>query len=108
MGPILVDSDTPLSLGGLPEPKVRKNLFAAGPISPIVDRLDAKNRRLGPPTPDPHGPLDRACEAVALIQQALSGTSQSPTMVESSPTPMSQSRLFPSLVEESPFVGSVP
>ena len=42
MGPIVVDSGTPLlSLGGLPEPQVRKNLFAAGPISPIVDQLDA-------------------------------------------------------------------
>ena len=44
MGPIVVDSGTPPSLGGLPEPQVRKNLFAAGPISPIVDQLDAENR----------------------------------------------------------------
>ena len=29
MGPIVVDSGTPLSLGGLPEPQVRRNLFAA-------------------------------------------------------------------------------
>ena len=29
MGPIVVDSGTPPSLGGLPEPQVRKNLFAA-------------------------------------------------------------------------------
>ena len=34
MGPILVDSGTPLSLGGLLEPQGRQNLFAAGPISP--------------------------------------------------------------------------
>ena len=38
MGPIVVDSDAPPSLGGLPEPQVSKNLFAAGPISPIVAR----------------------------------------------------------------------
>ena len=48
MGPIVVDSDTPPSRGGLPEPQVRKNLFAAGPISPIVDQLDAESL-----TPDP-------------------------------------------------------
>ena len=41
MGPIVVDSGTPSSLGGMPEPPVRKNLFAAEPISPIVDQLDA-------------------------------------------------------------------
>ena len=44
MGPIVVDSGTPPSLGGLPEPQVRKNLFAAGPISPIIDQLDAIKR----------------------------------------------------------------
>ena len=89
LGPIMVDSDTPPSLGELPEPKVRKSLFVAGPISPIVDQLDAENRRVSPPTPDPHGHLGPAREAVALIRQALSGTRQKPTMVESSPTPMS-------------------
>ena len=45
-GPIVVDSGTPLWLKGLPEPQVRKHLFAAGPISPIVDQLDAENRRV--------------------------------------------------------------
>ena len=44
IGPIVVDSGTPPSLGGLPEPQVSKHLFAAGPISPIVDQLDAENR----------------------------------------------------------------
>ena len=44
MGRIVVDSGTPPLLGGLPEPQVRKNLFAAGPISPIVDQPDAENR----------------------------------------------------------------
>ena len=82
MGPIVVDSGTPPSLGGLPEPQVRKNLFAAGPISPIVDQLDAENRRVLALTPDPHGHLGPAREAVALIQQALSGTRQNPTVVE--------------------------
>ena len=53
MGPIVVDSGTPLSLGGLPEPQVRKNLFAAGPINPIVDQLDAENRRVLALTPIP-------------------------------------------------------
>ena len=48
MGPIVVDSGTPPSLGGLPEPQVRKNLFAAGPISPIVDQLDAENLKVLP------------------------------------------------------------
>ena len=108
MGPIVVDSGTPPSLGGLPEPQVRKNLFAAGPISPIVDQLDAENRRVIALTPDPHGHLGPAREAVALIQQARSGTRQNPTMVESSPTPMSGSRRFPSLVEESPALGAYP
>ena len=108
MGPIVVDSGTPPSLGGLPEPQVRKNLFAAGPISPIVDQLDAENRRVLALTPDPHGHLGPAREAVALIQQALSGTRQNPTVVESSPTPMSGSRRFPSLVEESPALGAYP
>ena len=108
MGPIVVDSDTPLSLGGLPEPQVRKNLFAAGPISPLIDQLDAEHRRVGTLTPDPHGHLGRARGAVALIQQALSGTRQKPTMVESSPTPMSGSRRFPSLVEGSPSLGAYP
>ena len=46
MGPIVVDYGTPPSLGGLPEPQVRKNLIAAGPIRPIVDQLDAENRRV--------------------------------------------------------------
>ena len=107
-GLILVDTGTLLSLGGLPEPQVRKNLFAAGPISPIVDQLDAENRRFNWLTPDPHRHLGPAREAVALIQQALSGTRQNPTMVESSPTPMSGSRRFPSLVEESPSFGANP
>ena len=108
MGPIVVDSGTPLSLEGLPERQVRKNLFAAGPISPIVDQLDAENRRVLALTPDPHGRLGPPREAVALIQQALSGTRQNPTMVESSPTAMSGSRRFPSLVEESPALGAYP
>ena len=107
MGPIMVDSGTPLSLGGLPEPQVRKDLFAAGPFSPIVDQLDAERRRVLALTPDPHGHLGPAREAVALIQQALSGTRQNPTVLESSPTPMSRSRRFPSLVEEISCLGSV-
>ena len=108
MGPIVVDSGTPPSLEGLPEPQVRKNLFAAGPISPIVDQLDAENRRVLALMPDPHGHRGPAREDVALIQQALSGTRQNPTMVEWSPTPMSGSRRFPSLVEESPALGAYP
>ena len=108
MGPIVVDSGTPPSLGGLPEPQVRKNLFAAGPNSPMVDQLDAENRRVLALTPDPHGHLGPAREAVALIQQALSGTRQNPIVVESSPSPMSGSRRFPSLVEESPALGAYP
>ena len=108
IGPIVVDSGTPPSLGGLPEPQVRKNLFAARPISPNVDQLDAENRRVLALTPDPHGHLGPAQEAVALIQQALWGTRQNPTMVESSPTQMSGSRRFPSLVEESPALGAYP
>ena len=99
MGPIVVDSGTPRSLGGMPEPQVRKNLFAAGPVSSIVDQLHAENRRITSLTPDPHGHPRPAREAVALIQQALSGTRPNPTMVESSPTAMSGSRRFPSLVE---------
>ena len=102
MGLLVVDSATLPSLAGLPEPQVRKNLFAAGPISPIVDQLDAKNRRVAPLTPDPHGHPGPAREAGALMQQALSRTWQNTTMVESSPTPMSRSPRFPSLVEESP------
>ena len=108
MGPIVVNSGTPTSLGGLPEPQVRKNLFAAGPISPMVDQLDAENRRVLALRPDPHRHLDPAGEAVALIQQALSRTRQNPTMVESPRTPMSGSRRFPSLVEESPALGAYP
>ena len=103
-GPIVVNSGTPPSLGGLPEPQVRKNLFAAGPISPIVDPLDAEKRRVNSLTPDRHGHLGPAPEAVALIQQALSGTRQNPTLVESSPTPMSGLRRFPSLVEKNSFL----
>ena len=45
---------------------------------------------------------------MALIQQALSGTRQNPTKVESSPTPMSGSRRLFSLVEESPSLGAYP
>ena len=82
--------------------------FAAGPISPIVDQLDAENCRVSLLTTDPHGHLGPAREDVALIQQALSGTRQDPTMVESSPTPMSGWRWFPSLVEESPSLGVYP
>ena len=108
MGPIVVDSGTPPSLGGLPEPQVRRNLFAAGPISPIVDQLDAENRRVNPLTPDPYGHLGPAREAVALIQQAVSGTRQNPSMVEWSPVPMSGSPRFPSLVEEAPSFGAYP
>ena len=108
MGPIVVDSGTPPLLGGLPEPQVRKDLFATGPISPIVDQLDAENRRVLALTPDPHGHPGPAREAVALIQQALSGTRQNPTMVESSPTLMSGSWRFPSLLEESPALGAYP
>ena len=108
MGPIMVDSGTPPLLGGLPEPQVRKNLFAAGPISPIVDQLEAENHRVESVTPDPHGHLGPAREAVALIQQALSGTMQNPTMVESSPTPLSGARRFPFLVEESSSLEAYP
>ena len=108
MGPMVVASGTPPSLGGLPEPQVRKNLFAAGPISPIVDQLDAENRPVLALTPNPHGHLGPAREPVALIQQALSGTGQNPTMVESWPSPMSGSRRFPSLLEESPALGAYP
>ena len=108
MGLIVVHSGTPPSLGELPEPQVRKNLFAAGPISPIVDQLDAENRRVNSLTPDPHGHLGPARETVALIHQALSGTWQNPTMVESSPAPMTGSRRFPSVVEQSPSLGAYP
>ena len=105
MGPIVVDSCTSPSLGGLPERQVKKTLFVAGPITPIVDQLDAENRRVNSLTPDPHGHLGPAREAVALIHQALSGTRQNPTAVELSPTPMSGLRRFPSLVDESPSLG---
>ena len=108
IGPIVVDSGTPPSLGELSDPQVRKNLFAAGPISPIVDQLDAESHRVGPLRPDPHGHLGPAREAVTLIQQALSGTRQNPTMVEPSPTPMSGLQRFPSLVQESPSLGAYP
>ena len=108
MGPIMVDSGTPLSLGGLPEPQLRKNLFVAGLISPIDAQLDAENRRVLALTPDPHGHLRPAREAVALIQQALSGNRQNPTMVESWSSSMSGSRRFPSLVEEFPALGAYP
>ena len=108
MGRIVVASGTPPSLGGLQEPQVRNNLFAAGPISPIVDQLDAENRRVIAPTPDPYGHLGPAQEAVALIQQALSWTRQNLTMVEPSPTPMSGSRRYPPLVEESPALEAYP
>ena len=108
MGPIVVDSGIPPLLGGLPKPQVRKNLFAAGHISPFVDQLDAENCRVIALTPDPHGPLGPAPEAVALIQQLLSGTRQNPTMVESSRTPMSGSRRFRFLVEASPALGAYP
>ena len=108
IGPILVHSGTPPSLGGLPEPQFRKNLFAAGLIDPIVDQLDAANRRTNSLTPDPHGHLGPAREAVAPIQQALSGSRQNPTMVEWSPTSMSPSRRFPSLVKECPSLGAYP
>ena len=69
---------TPPSPGGLPEPQVRKTLFAAGPISPIVDQFDAESRRVNSLTPDPHGHLGPACEAVALIKQALWGLCRTP------------------------------
>ena len=108
MGPMVVESGTPSLLGGLPEPQVRRHLFAAGPIRPIVDQLDAENRRVISLTPVSHGHLGPAREAVALIQQAPSGTRENPTMVESSPAPMSGSRRFPSLVEESPSLGAYP
>ena len=98
----MVDSGIPLPLGGLPEPQVRKNLFAAGPISLIVDQLDAKNRRVNSLTPDPHCHLGPAREADALIKQALSGTRQNPT------SPMSGSWWFPSQVEETPSWGADP
>ena len=45
---------------------------------------------------------------MGLILQALSGTRQNPTVVESSPTPMSGSQRFPSPVEESPALGAYP
>ena len=80
----------------------------ARPIDPTVDQLDPENRGVGPPTPDPDGHLGLACEAVALIQQDLSVTRQNPTMMELSPTPMSGSWRFPSLVEESPSLGAYP
>ena len=108
MGPFVVDSGTPQSLGGLPELQVRKNLFAAGPISRNVGQLNAEDRRVIALTPDPHGHLGPAREALALIQQALLWTRQNPTMVELSPTPMSGSLWFPSLVEESPALGAYP
>ena len=108
MGPMVLDSGTPLSLGGLSEPQIRKNLLAAGPISPIVDQLAAENRRVIALTADPHGHRRPVREAMALIQQALLGTRQNPTMVESSPTRMSGSQRFPSLVEESPALGDYP
>ena len=108
IGPIVVDSDTSPSLEKLPEPQVRKNLFVAGPMSPIVDQLDAQNRRVAPLKPDPYGHQGLAPEAVALIQQALSGTRQKPTMVESSPTPMSGSRRFPSHMEDFPSLEAYP
>ena len=60
IGPVLVGSDTPPWLPALPEFQVRRNLFAAGPISPIVDQLDAANRQIGPSTPDPQK-LSGAC-----------------------------------------------
>ena len=73
MGPIVVDSGTPLLLGGLPEPKVRKNLFAAGPISPIVDQLDAENRRVNSLTPDPHRHLGVVvCDLGILLSSCFS------------------------------------
>ena len=87
MGPGVVDCGTPPLLGGLPEPQVRNNLSAAGPISPVVEQLDAENRRVSSLTPDPHGHLGPAREL---------------------PTPMSGSRRFPSLVEESPSLGVYP
>ena len=108
IGPIVVDSGTLQSLGELPEPQVRKNLFAAGPISPVVDPIDAENCRVNSLAPVPNGHLGPAREAVALIQEALSGTRPNPTMVELSPSPMSGSRQFPSLVEESPSLGANP
>ena len=108
VGPIAVDSETRASLGGLPEPQVRKNLFAAGPISPIVDHFDAENRLVGPLTPDPLGHLGLAREAIALVHAALSGTRQNTTMMESSPIRRSGSRRFPSLAEDFPFLGAYP
>ena len=45
---------------------------------------------------------------MALTEQALYGTRQNSTMVESSLTPMSQSRRFLPLVEESPALGAHP
>ena len=86
---------------GVPRASGQKHLFAARPISPIVDQFDAENRRVLALTPDAHGHQGPAREAVALIQQAVSGTRQNPTMAESSPTPMSGSRRFPCLGEES-------
>ena len=108
IGPIVADSDIPASLGGLPELLVGRNMFAAGPISPIVDQLDAENRQIGRTIPDPHNYLAPAREAVTLIQQALSRCRQNPTMVDSSPAPMSGLRRFPFLVEESPALEAYP
>ena len=108
VGPVVVDFGTPLSLGGLPEPGVTKNLFAAGPIGPIVDRLYAENRRACPLIPDPHGHLGPAREAMVLMQQALSLTRQNPTRLESSPNPMRGWRRFPSLMEEYPSLRAYP
>ena len=67
MGPIVVDSGTPPSLGRLPEPQVRKNLFAAGPVSPIVDQLDAENRRVLALTPDSHSKKNCLSLRVAVL-----------------------------------------
>ena len=51
IGPIVVES----SPGWLSEPRVGKNLFAAGPIRPIVDQLDDENYRMGQILPRPLG-----------------------------------------------------
>ena len=67
IGPIVVNSNTPPSLRGLSEQRVKKNLFAAGPINPIVEQLQAENCRVGPSNPDPHNHLGPAREAVTLM-----------------------------------------
>ena len=59
IGPIVVESGEPPSLGRPSEPRVKRNLFSAGPISPIIDHTESEFHRVGPSTPDPHNHLGR-------------------------------------------------